>query len=68
MGGLIAHCRNFNIPTNISVLIGTPSNKAQWHVEGTPVESLATAAVSFKGFKIIKVFSMSVAAKKMMKK
>lgn len=57
MGGLIAHCRNFNIPTNISVLIGTPSNKAQWHVEGTPVESesLATAAASFIGFEIIKV-------------
>ncbi|MCQ6530098.1 phage major capsid protein [Bacillus mycoides] len=67
MGGLIGHCRNFNIPTNISVPIGTPSNKAQWHTEGTPVESenLTTAAVSFKGFEIIKVFSISAAAKKM---
>ncbi|MGH0950480.1 phage major capsid protein [Bacillus mycoides] len=67
MGGLISHCRNFNIPTNISVPIGTPSNKAQWHVEGAPVESenLTTAAVSFKGFEIIKVFSISAAAKKM---
>ncbi|PEI37473.1 phage major capsid protein [Bacillus pseudomycoides] len=67
MGGLIGHCRNFNIPTNISVPIGTPSNKAQWHTEGVPVESenLTTAAVSFKGFEIIKVFSISAAAKKM---
>ncbi|PEQ65544.1 phage major capsid protein [Bacillus cereus] len=67
MGGLISHCRNFNIPTNISVPIGTPSNKAQWHVEGAPVESekLSTAAVSFAGYEIIKVFSISAAAKKM---
>ncbi|PEU67478.1 phage major capsid protein, partial [Bacillus cereus] len=52
MGGLISHCRNFNIPTNISVPIGTPTNKAQWHVEGAPVESekLSTAAVSFAGY------------------
>ncbi|BAR86757.1 phage major capsid protein, HK97 family [Bacillus thuringiensis serovar tolworthi] len=67
MGGLISHCRNFNIPTNISVPIGTPSSKAQWHVEGAPVESenVATATVSFKGYEIIKVFSISAAAKKM---
>ncbi|HDR7790931.1 phage major capsid protein [Bacillus mobilis] len=67
MGGLISHCRNFNIPTNISVPIGTPTNKAQWHVEGAPVESekLSTAAVSFAGYEIIKVFSISAAAKKM---
>ncbi|MEW4149809.1 phage major capsid protein [Bacillus thuringiensis] len=67
MGGLIAHCRNFNIPTNISVPIGTPTNKAQWHVEGAPVEreKISTAAVSFAGYEIIKVFSISAAAKKM---
>lgn len=67
MGGLIAHCRNFNIPTNISVPIGTPSTKAQWHVEGAAVESekVQTAAVSFGGYEIIKVFSISAAAKKM---
>lgn len=67
MGGLIAHSRNFNIPTNISVPIGTPSSKAQWHVEGAPVasEQVNTATVSFKGYEIIKVFSISAAAKKM---
>lgn len=67
MGGLIAHCRNFNIPTNISVPIGTPQSKAQWHVEGVPVasESVSTAAVTFGGYEIIKVFSISAAAKKM---
>lgn len=67
MGGLIGHVRNFNIPTNISVPIGTPSSKAQWHVEGAAVESekVSTATVSFKGYEIIKVFSMSAATKKM---
>ncbi|MED0665672.1 phage major capsid protein [Bacillus badius] len=67
MGGLIGHVRNFNIPTNISVPIGTPSNKAQWHVEGAKVDSekLVPTAVSFSGYEIIKVFSISAAAKKM---
>lgn len=67
MGGLIAHCRNFNIPTNISVPIGTPSSKAEWHTEGTPVnsEKANTASVQFNGYEIIKVFSISAAAKKM---
>ncbi len=67
MGGLISHCRNFNLPTNISVPIGTPSTKAQWHVEGAPVESekVTTASVQFAGYEIIKIFSMSAAAKKM---
>ncbi|WP_449354403.1 phage major capsid protein [Virgibacillus natechei] len=67
MGGLIGHVRNFNIPTNISVPIGTPTSKAQWHAEGTPVESerATTTAVQFAGYEIIKVFSISAAAKKM---
>jgi len=67
MGGLIAHCRNFNIPTNISVPIGTPSSKAQWHVEGQAVESeeVTTASVTFAGYEIIKIFSISAAARRM---
>lgn len=67
MGGLIANCRNFNIPTNISVPIGTPSTKAQWHVEGAAVDSekVQTASVQFGGYEIIKIFSMSAAARKM---
>ena len=67
MGGLIAHVRNFNIPTNISVPIVTPHSRAQWHTEGATVESesVQTAAVNFSGYEIIKVFSISAAAKKM---
>lgn len=67
LGGLIGHVRNFNIPTNISIPIGTPQSKAQWHTEGAPVESesVQTAAVNFKGYEVIKVFSISAAAKKM---
>jgi HK97 family phage major capsid protein len=69
MGGLISNCRNFNIPTNISVPIGTPSSKAQWHTEGNPVDSedpsKNIANVKFAGYEIIKVFSISAAAKKM---
>ena len=69
MGGLISHCRNFNIPTNISVPIGTPSTKASWHTEGTTVNSENPAdniaQVSFAGYEIIKIFSISAASKKM---
>lgn len=66
-GGLISHARNFNMPTNISVPIGTPSDKAQWHQEGAAVESerAQTTHVKFAGYEIIKIFSMSVATKKM---
>lgn len=69
MGGLISNCRNFNIPTNISVPIGTPSSKANWHTEGVPVStenpSDKIVNVSFAGYEIIKIFSISAAAKKM---
>lgn len=67
MGGLISHCRNFNIPTKLSVPIGTPSTKAAWHVEGEAVESekVNTVNVNFGGHELIKVFSISAAAKRM---
>lgn len=67
MGGLIASCRNFNIPTNLSVPIGTPSTKAAWHTEGAAVatEEPALSNVSFAAYEIIKIMSMSAAAKKM---
>lgn len=69
MGGLISHCRSFNIPTNIVVPIGTPSTKASWHTEGeivnteNPSENIAK--VSFEGYEIIKIFSISATSKKM---
>ena len=67
MGGLISECRNFNIPSNIKVPIGTPKTKASWHTEGASVESEKpdVAYVGFNGYEIIKIFSISAAAKKM---
>lgn len=67
MGGLLSVCRSFNIPTKISVPVGTPSTKAAWHTEGTAVasETNTTTSVAFNGFEILKVFSISAAAKKM---
>lgn len=69
MGGLISNCRSFNIPTNIAVPIGTPSTKANWHTEGATVNSDNPAdniaQVSFAGYEIIKIFSISAASKKM---
>ena len=67
MGGFVSEARNFNIPTKISVPVGTPGTKAGVHVEGAVVESEknAVANVSFDGFEIMKVFSISAKAKRM---
>lgn len=67
MGGLMSVCRAFNMPTKISVPVGTPASKASWHAEGARVEAEkpSVAAVSFNGYEILKVFSISAAAKRM---
>lgn len=67
MGGLMGHVRSFNLPINISVPIGTPSTKAAWHVEGAAVETEKAniVNVNFKGFELMKVFSISAATKRM---
>jgi HK97 family phage major capsid protein len=67
IGGLLAECRSFAIPSKISVPVGTPGNKASWHVEGAEVESedAETVSVKFDGYEIIKIFSISAKAKKM---
>ncbi len=67
IGGLMPYCRSFNIPTKLSVPIGTPSNKANWHIEGEEVsrEKADTTKVDFSGYEILKVFSMSAASKRM---
>ena len=67
MGGLIAEARNFNVPTKVSIPVGTPSSKANWHTEGANVESekATVASVSFDGYEILKVFSISAKVRKM---
>lgn len=67
MGGLMAECRAFNVPTKIAIPVGTPGTKAAWHTEGADVESekVTTASVTFDGYEIIKVFSISAKVRKM---
>ena len=67
IGGLMSVCRGFNMPSKIAIPVGTPSSKAEWHTEGTAVdaEKNVPVTVSFGAFEIVKVFSISVAAKKM---
>ena len=66
-GGLLSVVRNFNLPTNISVPIGTPADKAEWHAEGAKVdaEQVETTRIKFGSHEVMKVFSMSISAKKM---
>lgn len=67
MGGLLAECRSFALPTKISIPVGTPSNKATWHTEGAAVdvEKVTPTAVSFDGYEIIKIFSISAKTRRM---
>lgn len=67
MGGLLAEARAFALPTKISIPVGTPSTKAAWHTEGAAVatEKVTLSAVTFAGYEIIKIFSISAKAKRM---
>ena len=67
IGGLLGECRAFNVPTKISIPIGTPATKADWHTEAAAVESenVTLASVAFDGYEIMKVFSISEKVRKM---
>ena len=66
-GGIMAHCRAFNMPTKVSVLVATPTANASWNTEGANADSVEPDfdSVSFDGYEIIKVFSMSAKVKTM---
>jgi HK97 family phage major capsid protein len=66
-GGLFNEIRLFSVPANLSIPVGTPSDPASWHAEGSNVErrNAATTAVSFAAYELIKVLSMSAAVKRM---
>lgn len=61
MGGIIEACRGFNMPTGIAIPVATPTAKAAWHVEGASVdrEAVSPASVTFDGYEIIKLLSIS---------
>ena len=67
MGGLLAEARAFNMPTKIAIPIATPSANAAWHTEGDPVdtEKASIAKITFDGYEILKIFSISVKVKTM---
>lgn len=66
-GGLISVCRAFNIPANLSVPVGTPGAAANWHTEGAKVdrEKPDVVNVSFGGYEIIKILSISAKVRRM---
>ena len=65
--GLYNEVRIFNVPSNLSVPVGTPTDAASWHTEGAAVDrsKVTTTAVTFSGLELIKVLSMSAAVKRM---
>jgi len=67
MGGIMSVCRSFNVPSKIAIPVGTPLDAASWHGEGETVESgvPSVAAITFDGFEIMKVLSISVKVQSM---
>lgn len=67
VNGLYNEVRIFNVPSNLSVPVGTPTDAASWHIEGAAVDrsNVTTTAVTFSGLELIKVLSMSAAARRM---
>lgn len=67
MGGLMGECRAFNVPTKIAIPVGTPGSKASWHTEGAAVdtEKATVTNITFDGYEIIKIFSISAKVRKM---
>ena len=62
MGGIMSVCRSFNAPSKIAIPVGTPLTAASWHTEGAAVDSVApsVATITFDGYEIMKVLSISV--------
>lgn len=67
IGGLLGECRQFAMPSSISIPVGAVGNKASWHVEGANVDSekVDTTAVVFSANEIMKVISISAKVRKM---
>lgn len=62
-GGVISECRAFSVPSNVAIPVATPKEKAAWHsIEGQAVESekIETTNVTFNGYEIIKIMSLSL--------
>ena len=67
MGGLLAEARHFAVPSKIAIPIGTPSDMADWHTEGSAVdtEKVEPTSVVFDGYEIMKIFSISAKVRTM---
>lgn len=67
MGGVLSHCRAFNVPAKTRIPVGTPLSAANWNEEGTAVESgePSISYVEFGNHEIIKVLSISASVRKM---
>lgn len=66
-GGLLGECRQFSMPTKIAIPVATPATRASWHTETADVESdnVSLTTVTFDGYEIIKIFSISAKARRM---
>ena len=67
IGGLIGEARAFHMPSKISIPVGTPASNASWHTEGDAenTDKITLGYVSFDGYELIKIFSISVKVKAM---
>ncbi|MDR0813446.1 MAG: phage major capsid protein [Oscillospiraceae bacterium] len=67
INGLYNEIRLFNVPANLSIPIGTPTDAASWHVEGQPTDrkNITTTSVTFSAFELLKILSLSATVRRM---
>ncbi|MCL2867452.1 MAG: phage major capsid protein [Clostridia bacterium] len=67
MGAVLSLVRRFDMPANLAVPVATPEDAAEWHIEGAEVKpsNKKPTNVIFNAFELMKVFSMSAAARTM---
>ena len=66
-GGILSLVRRFDMPSNVAVPVATPNDMAEWHTEGEEVkpDNVKMDKVTFAGHELMKVFSISAAARAM---
>ncbi len=67
VNGLFGEVRLFSVPSNMAIPVGVPTDPAAWHTEGAAVErkNVSATNVTFAGYELMKVLSMSAAVKRM---
>lgn len=67
MGGIMGISRGLTLKEGVAFPVASPTSAAQWHTEGASVdaEAVATTSVTFGGYELVKMLSISERARVM---